>query len=150
MKPGYLMAGLLHGLLDLACMIVGRGPHYVPVVESPDRFGLMNTPESKPGYLALLSEGSSWQNRAPARIALTIGNYRPIATAAKIHCPVFIVYAENDSLISARAVERCARRIKQAETMKLPVGHFEIYRGEWFEKAVAAEADFLAKNLSPP
>jgi pimeloyl-ACP methyl ester carboxylesterase len=116
-------------------------------VADPGAFALMNTPESRPGYLALAPKGSTWQNRAPARIILTLPFYRPVASAHKIACPVLIVYAEKDSLISTQSVKKCAARIRDVKTVAVLAGHFDVYQGEMFERVVALEAEFLADRL---
>ena len=128
-------------------IITFRRPHYIPVVAEPGDFALMNTPESKPGYLALVPEDSTWRNECPARIMLTILLYRPIVYAGRIKCPVLIPYAEYDSLIPARAVESTGRKITNCQLVSLPIGHFDAYYGEVFEKVVRMEADFLYQNL---
>ncbi len=143
----YQIAGMFHGLRDLTRILTFRRPHYVPVVADPGTFALMNTPESKPGYLGIVPDNSTWKNEAPARIILTIPMYRPINHAAKINCPVLIIYAENDSLISPDAVEKTADRIKNVKKVGLPAGHFDVYTGDMFEKVVAMEADFLYQHL---
>jgi pimeloyl-ACP methyl ester carboxylesterase len=143
----YQLTGMFHGIWDLLKMLSFQRPHYVPVVADPGVFALMNTPESKPGYLALIPEGSTWKNEAPARILLTLPMYRPISYASKINCPVLIVYAEKDSLISPKAVEKTASKIKDVRKVPLPVGHFDLYAGAMFEKAVETEADFLCEQL---
>jgi len=145
-SPIYNLTGIYHGLIDLIGSLFGK-THYVPVVADPDQFGLMNTPESKPGYLALVPEGSDWRNEAPARIALTLPAYRPVSYAAQISCPVLIICAENDSLNPAKAVEKCASKCKSATIISLPVGHFEVYFGDSFEKVSEMEAKFLAREL---
>jgi len=136
-----------HALLDLFCLIFLRKPHYIPVVGEPDQFALMNTPECMPGVLSILPPDYIWKNYAPARIALTLPLYRPIKFADQIHCPVLMVYAEKDSLIPFRAVEKTAARIRNVQTVKLPGGHFEVYTGELFEKVSGMEADFLTGHL---
>jgi len=50
-------------------------------------------------------------------------------------------------VIPIEDVEKCAGLIAQAEFHKLPVGHFEVYAGEWFEKVADLEAEFLARTL---
>jgi dipeptidyl aminopeptidase/acylaminoacyl peptidase len=52
-----------HALWDLLQAPVRQSPHYVKIVGHPDEFAEMNTPEAWPGYLALVPEGCSWQNR---------------------------------------------------------------------------------------
>lgn len=140
------LTGLFHGLVDLAASLFGQ-VHCVPVVSDPSRFGLMNTPDAKQGYLALVPEGSSWQNRAPARVVLKTAAYRPVAQAARVRCPVLVICAERDALIPARAVRRCATRIPSCRLEALPVGHFDVYLGECFEEVVRMETEFLAGAL---
>jgi len=141
------ISGMIHALRDLLSVIAFQGPHCVPVAADPGEFALMNTPESKPGYLALVPPESNWKNQAPARIILTLPFYRPIAFAKKIQCPVLMIYAENDSLIPARDAPRCAAEIRQVQTVKLAGGHFDLYVGELFEKVSAGEAEFLCQYL---
>jgi len=35
------------------------------------------------------------------------------------------------------------------ELRRFPVGHFEVYLGEWFERAVAVQTEFLRRHLLP-
>jgi dienelactone hydrolase len=137
-----------HGLIDLFSMIFLRKPHNVPVVSEPDRFGLMNTPECMPGYKSLEPPNYVPKNFAPARIVFTLPFYRPVKSAAKITCPVMIICAEKDTLIPVQAVKKTAGLIRNAKLVSLPVGHFEVYTGDWFEKVSKLEADFLAESLA--
>ncbi len=137
-----------HALLDLATMVLGRKPHYVPVVGAPTEFALMNTPECMPGVLSILPPNYEMKNYAAARIALTLPFYRPVKFVARISCPVLMVCAEKDSLIPIQAAEKTASRIKQVKLVQLPAGHFEVYTGELFEKVSALEAEFLSQYLS--
>jgi hypothetical protein len=34
-----------------------------------------------------------------------------------------------------------------SEVKRYPIGHFDIYLGEWFERAVADQTEFLSKRL---
>jgi pimeloyl-ACP methyl ester carboxylesterase len=107
----------------------------------------MNTPGSREGYLALVPEGSSWRNEFPARAMLTLLTYRPVKHAPRIKCPTLVVCAGNDSLVRASDVQKATRRIPDVELVTLPVGHFDVYTGEWFEKVSALEAEFLRRHL---
>lgn len=145
----YVLQGFWHGLRDLLRAATFRRPYCVPVVADPDTFAVMNTPESKPGYLSLLpAEGAGWENRCPARILWRIPFYRPGAAAARINCPVLIVAAENDSLIPVEAVERTARKIKKVKYVSLPVGHFDVYTGDVFDYVSRLQGDFLRQHLA--
>jgi len=144
---GYTLKALVAGFRDLGRMITFRAPHVVPIVEEPGRFGVLNTPESKPGLVAILPEDTSWKNECPARILLAVTWYRPLSYADKVKCPAFVLLAEKDSLIPARAVERFAGRMARAELVRVPVGHFDVYVGDPFEETAKLEADFLEKHL---
>jgi pimeloyl-ACP methyl ester carboxylesterase len=70
-----------------------------------------------------------------------------VLTAHQIDCPALLVLAEHDSLIPAEAVERTAARIPDCRLERLPCQHFEPYVGEWFERNVALQEDFLRERL---
>jgi hypothetical protein len=40
-----------------------------------------------------------------------------------------------------------ARDAAQGEVVRYPIGHFEIYTGEWFERAVSRQSEFLVRHL---
>ena len=143
----YLIEATLKGLRDLARAMTFRPPYCVPVVAEPGEFALMNTPESKPGYLALVPPGSKWKNEVPARILLELPRYRPALHADRITCPVLVVYAEMDSLIYFKDIERAVARIPKVQTVKLPVNHFAVYVGEPFEQVSEIEGAFLKECL---
>lgn len=133
---------------DMLRALTFREPYRVPIVSEPEVFGIMNTPESKPGYLALVPAGSDWKNECPARAVLELLFYRPTMWAGRVRCPVLIIMGEKDSLIRPRAVEKAASRMHAATLERLPVGHFDVYHGEWFEKVVAMQAEFLTRHLN--
>ncbi|MCX5866102.1 MAG: alpha/beta hydrolase [Proteobacteria bacterium] len=143
----FIVQATLKGLRDLARALTFRKPYCVPVVAEPGEFALMSTPESKPGYLALVPPGSKWKNEAPARILLTLPRYRPALHADKITCPALIVIAQKDSLIPAREIEKAAARIPKVKIVKLPVNHFAVYIGEPFEQVSEIEGTFLKECL---
>jgi uncharacterized protein len=143
----FIRAGTINGLRDLFRIITFRKPHMIPIVAKPDTFALMNTHDSWDGYTALIPKETSWKNECPARACLMIINYRPMGYARRVECPAYFLIAKNDSLVDYRDVEKTARRVKNAKFDTLPVGHFDVYRGELFEKVVAMEEEFLLKAL---
>jgi dienelactone hydrolase len=143
----YQIEGLYHGLKDVFSMVTGGAPHMVPAVAEPGTFACMNTPDAMKGYYTLVPPDSDMKNEVPARITLMIGAYRPIMYSRRIKCPVLIVYAKNDSLIPARAVEKMGSRLPDAEVIGLEAGHFEVYTGELFKQVVEKQAEFLARHL---
>ncbi len=145
--PAFLLQALPHGLRDLARMATFRAPHYVKIVGHPDEFAIMNTPDAYDGLMAIKPDNTGWENKCPARILLKFASYRPIASAPKITCPAMLMSAKYDSLIDAKMVEKTANKIPDCEFIQYPIGHFDIYTGPDFERAVFEQARFLASHL---
>jgi len=143
----FQLTGIFKGLNDFFRMITFREPFYVPVVGDPDTFAVMNTPESKSGFMAIVPDDSKWENRCPARILLTLPMYRPTGYVRRIKCPVLIINGDKDSLITDKAVQKTAKKIKNIKFVTMPVGHFDVYHGDIFEQVVKLEAEFLYDNL---
>lgn len=137
----------VEALKDVARAATGRDPHYVPIVEEPGRFGIMNTPESKPGYLAIVPEGSEWRNECPARAVFELLAYRPISRARGVRCPALVIVGTRDSLIMPAMAERAASRMREVTLVHLDVGHFDVYAGAVFEEVVELESEFLSRRL---
>jgi len=144
---GAILKGTFAAVRDIAQSAILRRPYCVPIVSAPDKYGLMNTPESKPGYMALVPPVIDWRNAAPARVGLQIPRYSPIRYAGRVRCPALIVAAEKDSLISLKKVKKAADMIEHSEFFLFPGGHFEPYIGEGFETVAGIEEEFLSKHL---
>lgn len=132
---------------DMFRLLTGRDPHYVPVVGMPGTFALMNTEESWPGFWSIVPEGSHWENRVPARILWTLPRFNPGRSARRVRCPALIIAAERDSLIPLERVRQVASEMPDSTFVQLPCGHYEAYLGEWFDRVVSIEADFLVRHL---
>ena len=87
------------------------------------------------------------RNEVAARIALHVASYRPARQAGRIRCPILFCVADHDALTAPGPVLRAASKAPRAEVKHYPIGHFDIYIGEWFERAVADQTDFLTRHL---
>ncbi len=141
------LKGMFYTMQDVFRMLTFQSPCYVPIVADPGTYAFMNTPDARPGYLALVPEGSSWENKVPARLGMTIGGYRPVKVAHKVQCPSLMLLAEKELMISVEMTEKTAENIPDCTFIRLPGGHFQPYVGEGFERAVEIEGEFLKKNL---
>lgn len=65
------------GLADQIAGSLGGRPRYIPAVGPPGSFAVMPTPDSEPGFQALLPADTRWENRVAARVALRVAGYRP-------------------------------------------------------------------------
>jgi fermentation-respiration switch protein FrsA (DUF1100 family) len=135
------------GIRDQVGALLGRPPHYVAAVGPPGSFAVMTTPDSRPGFDAILPAETRWENRVAARIALRFALYRPGVRAREVRCPILFCVCDNDSLAPAAATVRHAARAPRSEVLQYPIGHFDIYVGEWWERASGDQTAFLTRHL---
>lgn len=148
MGPANIAKATVAGLRDQLAELVGRPAQYIPAVGPPGSLAVMTTPDSQPGFEALLPPDSRWENRVAARIALHVASYRPGRSAAKVACPALFCVCDGDALAPAKTTLKYARAAPRGEIKRYPVGHFDIYVGETWEHAVADQTEFLARHLA--
>jgi dienelactone hydrolase len=85
--------------------------------------------------------------KAARKPPLQIGLYRPGRKADRIKAPLLVCLCEEDSLVNLRATEKVAEDAPQGELARFPIGHFDIYTGDWFERAVSRQTEFLTRHL---
>lgn len=134
-------------LADQVGALVGRPPRYMPTVGPPGSLSAMTADDAAHGYAAMYAEGFDWRNEVAARIMLTFGVYSPGRAAAKVRCPILFLVGERDHITPPAPARAAAARAPRSELITYPIGHFEIYTGEYFERAVGAQLDFLGRHL---
>lgn len=141
---------------DLLAARAGRPPVTVPVVGVPGSVACMTSPDALGGYLSMLpgpddpdAPSAPWVNAVPARIGLGIVRYRPAAHAPRISCPLLVQVGTLDEVTPAAAALRGALQAEHVRVRSYPVGHFDVYTGEWFETVVAEQVAFLTEVLLP-
>jgi hypothetical protein len=72
----------------------------------------------------------------------------PGRSAPLVRCPLLVQVASRDAVTPPGPAERAARRAIRGELTRYPIGHFDIYVGEAFERAVADQLRFLARHVS--
>ena len=141
-------AGLARlGLIDQARALAGRSPRYVPTVGPPGSVAAITADDAAHGYPAMYPEGFDWGNGIAARTLLTYALYSPGREAAKVRCPILFQVGADDHVTPPGPALKAARRAPRGELVTYPISHFEVYRGEPFERAVADQLDFLARHL---
>jgi pimeloyl-ACP methyl ester carboxylesterase len=134
------------GALDAVRGLIGREPLRVPIVGPPGTLAAMTSPDAEPGFLAIA--GPTFRNEFCARAALDAARNRPIARAADLPCPVLFIIADRDTVAPPSAVEKAAWKAPgRAEVRRYPLGHFDVYLGEGFERAVGDQLYFLRRHL---
>jgi hypothetical protein len=134
-------------LQDTARGLAGRPPKLIPAAGRPGEVALMSSEDALPGMTSLAGPDSAWRNAAAARVGLRIPLYRPGRHARDIAAPLLVCICDHDSLVSVKASARVAERAPRGEARHYPIGHFDIYAGEWFERAVADQTEFLTRAI---
>jgi uncharacterized protein len=135
------------GLRDQIGAALGRPPHMLPSVGPPGSLAVMTTPDAEPGFRSIDPPGSTWRNEAAARIALRVSSYRPGRHSDRIAAPILFAIAADDAITPPAFARAAAARARNSEVRTYPGGHFDIYVGTGFERAVADQVDFLSRHL---
>lgn len=146
-SPRNVARATAEGLLDRVGALAGRPPRYMPVVGPPGSFALLTSSEAEPGFRAIAPEWSRWRNEVCARIMLHVGLYRPGVSTQRIPCPLLICACDEDQTTPPGPAVTAAERAPRGELKRYPIGHFDIYLGEDFERAVADQTEFLVRHL---
>jgi len=145
---GTALGLVARGLVDWARSLRGMPPRMVPLVARPGQLATMATSDAEPGYRAIVPP--TWHNEICARFALALAFYRPVAHARRLRCPALIQACLRDSVAPASAAIKTAERIGAlAELKPYDIGHFDIYVGAGFERAVADQVAFFSRVLRP-
>jgi pimeloyl-ACP methyl ester carboxylesterase len=132
---------------DQLARLRGKPPVMVPLVGPPGSAALMTSPDSETGYRALVPPGTEFHNGVAARFLLHVGLHRPGRSARKINAPILFSICDTDAVAPPETAVRYAATAPRAEVKRYPVGHFDIYLGEPFERAVADQTEFLVRHL---
>jgi pimeloyl-ACP methyl ester carboxylesterase len=147
--PKVAVRATVDALLDAGGALLGRPPRTIPAVGPPGSYAVMTAPEAEPGFAAITGEDSRWRNAVGARVMLQVGTFRPIASAAKVACPLLVCVCDADATTPPDPAARMAERAPRGEVVRYPIGHFDIYTGAAFERAVADQLAFLRRALLP-
>ena len=138
------------GLIDQAGALIGRAPRHLAIVGPPSSAAVMNSPDAEPGYRAMFDDGFEWRNEVVARAALRFPAYRPGPRAADVRCPLLLQVAADDVLTPPAPAIGAAGRAPHGELITYAgLGHFDVYRGDPYERAVADQLEFLRRHLQP-
>lgn len=96
----------------------------------------------------LVGDSESFINETCARVILAPHGPDPLKKARIVKCPVLLLLCARDELVSPVSHEKVARMLGGlAEVKNYPIGHFDIYKGENFERAIEDQIKFLAKTI---
>jgi len=66
-----------------------------------------------------------------------------------VACPLLVCVCEADQTTPPEPAAQMAQNAPRGEIVRYPIGHFDIYVGEAFERAVEDQVAFLQRVLAP-
>jgi fermentation-respiration switch protein FrsA (DUF1100 family) len=146
-SPRSLARAVVPAVRDELANLRDKPPVLVPLVGPRGSAALMTSPDSEPGYRALITPGVRFENGVSARFMNRVGLYRPGRSARKVTAPILFCICDGDAVAPPEIALRYAATAPRGEVKRYPVGHFDIYVGEPFEAAVRDQTEFLARHL---
>ncbi len=140
----HMLRLFVHGQRDMMRSRLGLSPHKIPMVGKPGTMAFLPVLEAYEGYSKVVSE--NFINEVCARIILRSHGFNPVKHIQNVRCPVLIQICDYDELAPIRPETEKELR-KYAEMKRYPIAHFDIYRGDNFEKAVSDQLEFFKKHL---
>ncbi|MEI3614300.1 alpha/beta hydrolase [Pseudogracilibacillus sp. SO30301A] len=135
-------------IADLLSCLSGYHPVMLKLLAVRGKAAIMAVPvPDYKGCLELIPENSSFVNKAPARTLLEFVKYSPSRYTKDIESPIYYAVCLKDTLAPAKATVKCGKRSKKATIKEYNCGHFDIYLGDYFEKAIADYIDFFDNNI---
>jgi pimeloyl-ACP methyl ester carboxylesterase len=136
------------GLRDVVGALFGR-PHYVPVVGRPGEVAALTGAEAWDGMAQLQAISHvPWENKVLARALLKIPYYRPLSAARRVTTPTLVIAGSKDSIVSADIARKAASRMPKGEFKLFASDHFQPYYGEYLEKNVQTQLEFLQRHVA--
>ncbi len=147
---GYILRLLPHAQRDKGRSRLGLSPHTFPIVGKPGTVAMLTAPGAFEGYSRVVQHSETFKNEVCARLLLRQHGPDAVEAAKKVQCPVLFLACENDNLAAPDSHKRAAEALgAKAKVITYPIGHFDIYEGDYFEKAVGEMTAFLQEHLQP-
>lgn len=133
-------------IADLLSCITGYHPVMLKLADARGKAAIMAVSDYK-AFFKQIPEHSNFVNKAPARTLLEFLKYSPCRYTKDIECPIYYAVCLKDTLAPAKATIECARRSKNATIVEYDCGHFDIYVGEFFDRAIADYINFFNTHV---
>lgn len=134
-------------IADILTMPLRKTPVMVDLAGNPGDAALMTAHDVMEGYNGIKPEGSEIPGYVAARFGFAIGQYFPGSCMARIDVPVLLLACLNDTVAPVKPTLKYAKALKNGTVHELQTGHFDIYRGEWFDKVVDLQLDWLKAHF---
>lgn len=108
----------------------------------------MNSPDVLSDFPQLIPEGHPFQKQVPARLNLSLPFLSPGSYSSEVKCPILFAICGKGSVAPPGATLAFAKTAPKGVIKSYAdMGHFEIYHGQAFEKAMQDYKKFLQEFL---
>src|SRR5437870_7205787 len=97
-SPRSLARAMVPALRDELARLRNKPPVLVPLVGPHGSAALMTSPDSEPGYRALIPVGAPFKNGVAARFISRVGLYRPGRAARRVNAPILFCICDKDAV----------------------------------------------------
>jgi hypothetical protein len=144
---GYFIRLLPHAQRDKGRARVGLSPHTIPTYGKPGTLAVFATYGAYDEVSDLVGDSKNFINETCARVILMPYGQNLLRIAKHVKCPVLILVCERDEIVSPNSHKKVESILGDlAEVKMYPIGHFDIYKEENFEKAIEDQIEFLVKH----
>jgi pimeloyl-ACP methyl ester carboxylesterase len=145
---GYFLRLFVHAQRDKGRSRLGLSPHTIPIAGKAGTLAMFSPPGAYDGYATLMDSSDTFENEVCARL-LFMGHARDPREAAKdVQCPVLLLVCEQDKIVAPGSHVKAVQALGDKAIVKsYPIGHFDIYQGYYFERAINEMIAFLQSIL---
>lgn len=144
---------LPHGIRDKWRGRLGLSRHRIPAYGKQDSKTFIAGDNIFENAEKLTLDSKNFINEVCAAFMFEPHGPDVIEASKEVQCPVLVLVCEKDEIISPESHYRLRDTLgTKLEVVSYPIGHFDIYHGEWFNQAVTTQIEFINKvnsyNLS--
>jgi len=134
-------------LSDAGRRLLGRTPHYVPIVGPAGSAAAVTAPGALEGWNGTVSPGGSFDNRVGASDVAEIAITSATRTASRIAAPALICVSDRETLMNPQRAVDIARRAPRGEARHYDADHFDVYHPPLVAQLLADQTAFLQEHL---
>jgi pimeloyl-ACP methyl ester carboxylesterase len=132
---------------DLGRRLLGRTPHYIPVVGRPGSAAAVAVPGALEGWNSTVSPGGYFDNRVGASDVAEIAVTSASRGASRITAPALVCVSERETLMDPQRACDIACRAPRGEARHYDADHFDVYHPPLLAQLLTDQTDFLQKHL---
>ncbi len=141
---GFFFKMFVHGQRDKGRSRFNLSPHMIPCYSNNGETAMVTAPGIIDGISAVLGDSVNFKNEICARSVLMPHGPSPLEKGKDVVCPVVLFVCDKDNIVSPRSHLKMAEILgDKVQVVKYDIDHFDIYQGEFFEKAVEKQIAFL-------